>query len=300
MHYREQRYVQRKSKNLRVKESLEYLTVKCFPITKKEKNQKRKEKTKLTAPKQRKLNTKRSFEYHKMLVHCNFDTSDYVIHCTFDEKKRPETKERIEKEFTNYIKRINRRRKKLGLNNAKYVAVIEGLQGECNVHFHIIIDGELDREILEDLWGNRGIVNVDRLQLNEEGLTGLIKYMLKVKEDVSDEIFEKNKHKRGWRTSKGNLQKPKLKVNDNKFTKRKMRDLLMNSPSREEIERMYPGYTLTDFRITQNDEYGHIYMTIEMRRYVKNEKIKGTNLYKPISKRREREINERRKSKRSI
>ncbi|WP_338631324.1 rolling circle replication-associated protein [Clostridium baratii] len=300
--YREQRCIQRKTENLKLKESIEFLTTKVFPITAKERNQRRKEKNKLTAPKQRMLNTRRSFEWHKMLVHCNFDTTDTLIHCTFSEKNRPRTQKEINNEFKNYIKRINRRRKKLGLDNAKYIAVIEGLEGECNVHFHIIMDGDLDRETLETLWNGKGIVNANRLQMNEEGVTALIKYMMKLKKDknLDDEMFEKGKYKRAWRSSKGNLKKPKVEVNDCKFTRRKMMEFKKNHPSREEIERMYPGYILTDFQINQNDEYGQFYMVIEMRRYVKNEKIKGTNLYKPISKRKEREINERRKGKTSV
>lgn len=105
MLYREQKWVQRKTKNLRVKESLELLDVKIFAITERDKNQKRKMKNKVTAPSQKKLNTKRSIEWHKKLIHSNFDESDYVIHATFNNENRPNTKEKIEKEFKNYISR---------------------------------------------------------------------------------------------------------------------------------------------------------------------------------------------------
>ncbi|MGL4571834.1 MAG: rolling circle replication-associated protein [Clostridium sp.] len=281
MFYREQRWKQRKTKNLKSKESIEFLTVKTFPITVQEKNKSRKEKCKVTTPVQRKLNTRRSMEWHKMLVNTNFDNSDYVIHATFNDNKKPTTKEEIEREFKNYIARINRRRKKDGLGNARYVAVIEGLNNpEKRIHFHIIIDGDLDRDTLEDLWKKKGIINVDRLQLNEEGLTGLVEYITKEKLQ-DDEVYEEEKYRKAYRTSLG-LKKPKLEVNDCKFNKRKLREMLVSYPSRQEIEKMYPGYTLTRFDIKQNDEYGHIYVEIQMRRYVKNKKIKGTNLYKPI------------------
>lgn len=274
MFYREQRWRSRKTKNLKVKESLEFLDVRIFPITEKEKNRSRKEKSKVTAPKQQKLNNKRSIEWHKKIIHSNFDESDYVIHATFDNKNRPNDKIAIEKEFKNYIARINRRRKKLGLGNTKYVAVIEGIEDKRKkVHFHIIIDGELDRDTLEELWNKKGYINVDRLQMNEEGFTALVKYMAKEKET------EEMKYNKMWRSSVG-LKKPKLEVNDCKYNKRKMKNMLMKQPSRQELEAMYPGWTLTNYEIKYNEEYGNIYMDINMRRYCKNEKIPGTKLFK--------------------
>lgn len=260
MYYREKRWKQRKTKNVKVEESLELLDVRIFPITIKEKNQSRKQKTRETAPKQKSLNDKRSKEYFTRLVHCNFDQSDYVIHATFTDDKRPLSNDDIDKEFKNYIKRINRRRKKEGLENARYIAVTEGVKGSANVHFHIIIDGDLNRDILEDLWNGRGFVNVDRLQINEEGLTALIKYM--TKED-------KNNSKK-WRPSL-NLKKPKIEVNDSRFKKRKVLNMLNNHPSREELENLYPGYSLTYYKMNYNQEYGNVYIDIKLRKYVKNE-----------------------------
>lgn len=299
MAYREQRYPQRKTEDLKVAESLENLNAKIFFITQQEKNKSRKEKKiqaeKESSVKRSEINTRRALEHHIRKVNCNFDQSDYVIHATFNSEKRPLTRKEINNEFTNYIKRINGKRKRLGLKNAKYMAVIEGGEGtEKEVHFHIIIDGRLDRNILENLWGKRGFVNVDRLQPNEEGLTGLTKYMSKghfeelekgfkeeIKEDKKEEgKEEKSKRPKGtkrWRTSKGNLKTPVVKVNDSKFTKNKVRDMFINTPSREEIEKLYPGYTLTYYKAVHNEEYDQYYIDIHLRRYVKNVKIEVEN-----------------------
>ena len=46
--------------------------------------------------------------------------------------------------------------------------------------------------------------------------------------------------------------------------------MVTNQPTKEEIEKWYPGYILTKFEIKQNEQYGGVYMNIEMRRYVKN------------------------------
>lgn len=281
MYYREKKWKQRKKKNVKVKESLELLDIRIFPVSKSEKNKSRKSKKKETAPKQKSLNNKRSREYHVRLIHCNFDQSDYVIHTTFSNNERPIAKEEVEREFRNYILRINRRRKKEGLGNAKYIAVIEGGDGtKKKVHFHIIIDGQLNRDILEDLWG-KGYVNVDRLQLNEEGLNGLTKYMCKEK-NLDKE--EERKWDKSWRSSM-NLDKPKIEVNDNRFSKRKVKNMIFEQPSREELEKMYPGYTLTYYESKYNQEYGHIYIDIKMRRFVNNdEKKKDKKRYKKTGK----------------
>ena len=272
MLYRQKIWKQRKTKNVRVKESMEFIDIRILPITKKQKNMSRKDKKKESAPKQKKLNTKRSKEWHLRLIHCNFDNSDYVIHSTFSNKERPITKEEVEKEFKNYILRINRYRKKIGLENAKYIAVIEGGDGtKKNVHFHIIIDGDLGREILEDLWKGKGYINVDRLQMNEEGLVRLVNYMAKGLED--EEEIERTKEFKGvrtWRSSKGNLDRPDISVNDHAFSGRKVMNMVAKHPSKEEFEKMYPGYTLTNYNIVYNEEYCQAFIDIKMRRYIKN------------------------------
>lgn len=283
MAYREKRYIQRKTKELKVIESLETLHAKIFFITPQEKKQSRKAKKRETTIKRNETNTRRAMEYHIRKVNCNFDQSDYVIHATFNNEKRPLTRIEIDNMFGNYIKRINRKRKKLGLKKAKYMAVIEGGEGtDKEVHFHIIIDGEMDRNILEDLWGKRGFVNVDRLQLNEEGLTGLVKYMSKghfEEEAPIDKTNEDNRPKgtKRWRASRGNLEEPVIEVNDNRFSGRKVHEMLRNEPSREEIEKLYPGYTLTYYKATYNEEYCQVYIDIRLRRYVKNEKVEIKN-----------------------
>ncbi|MGL5087093.1 MAG: rolling circle replication-associated protein [Clostridium sp.] len=272
MLYRQKIWKQRKTKNVRVKESMEFIDIRISPITKEQKNMKRKDKKKESAPKQKKLNTKRSKEWHLRIIHCNFDNSDFVIHATFGNKERPITKEEVEKEFKNYILRINRYRKKLKLENAKYIAVIEGGDGtKKNVHFHIIIDGDLSREILEELWKEKGYINVDRLQMSEEGLIRLVNYMAKGLED--EEEIEKTKQFKGvrtWRSSKGNLDRPDISVNDNAFSGRKVMNMVAKHPSKEDFEKMYPGYILTDYTIVYNEEYCQAFIDIKMRRYIKN------------------------------
>ena len=305
--YREQRCIQRKTKYLRQKESMSIMRVNIFEATQKQRGEKRSKKTKYTAPKQRILNTERKREYFKALVHVNFDESDYIIHKTFD---KDITKEEADKEWTNALRRINRKRKKVGLGNARYILVSEGNPREGQrMHFHIIMDGDLHRDVIQDIWKEKGYINVDRLQFNDEGVTGLVKYVTKAlkkeQEEEKEELGydEDDGGTKAWRPSQG-LVKPKINVRDYRFTKKQVMDWIRVHPSEREIEELYPGWTCTYINKKYNEEYGKAYIQIELRKYEKNEKVdNGAQgpyelvdgvlvnriLYKPIKPKRKKE-----------
>lgn len=266
----------RKKKNVKVEQSLEILKSSSYFIyDDKQKSKSRKQKKKQAKKEQKDWNEKNAKEYFVDKAHCNFDTSDYVWHITFDEEHRPETLEDAERMFKNLIKKVNRWRKARGIVRAKYMAVIEyGESGK--IHWHILIDGEVHRDILETFW-DKGTSNVDRLQQDEEGIRKLCKYMLK-----------DPKGKKRYKPSRGNLVEPPAPtINDNKFSRREMIKMVTKQPTKEEIEAWYPGYILTKFDIKQDEVYGGVYMNIEMRRYVKNnikDIDKNTNRQKKSSR----------------
>lgn len=283
--YREQIVDQRKIVNLKRDTSLVFRTIDLFEPTPKQLREKRSKKNKFTEPKQKKLNTKRRVKYFKALVHCNFDQDDYIMHKTFNREITPDEADKL---WRNALERINRKRKKLGLGNARYILVMEGdRDSEKRVHFHIIIDGDLHRDILEEIWEKDGIINIDRLKFNEEGITGLLKYITKEKanEDLEDlEEDEEDGNSKAWRSSRG-LVKPKPQVRDCKITKKQVMEWIRNHPSEREIEQLYPGWICTLIQKSYCQEFDKAYMTIEMRRYEKNEKINETN-YIPKKKKR--------------
>ena len=269
MFYRQKTQKLRKRKNVKVKESLEILKVSVYPIfDDKEKAKSRKSKKRQSKIEQKNLNEKNAKEYFCRKAQCNFDTSDYVWHITFADEYRPKTEEESDKIFKNLIISVNRYRKKVGLERARYMAVIEhGEDGK--IHWHILIDGDVHRDILETFW-KKGTSNIDRLQQDEEGIRKLCRYMLK-----------DPKGKKRYKCSRGNLQEPPTPIiNDNKYTRRQMIKMVTNQPTKEEIESMYPGYILTNFNILENKDYGGIYMNITMRRYVKN----GNSIDKDVGK----------------
>lgn len=257
MLYRQKKYKQSK-KNTGLKEIIEYLEIKAYPIDLKQKNKSRKEKKKESAPKQKNLNDKRSREYLRRLINCNFDSSDLALYLTYREGEEPQNYEEAKRDVKNLIDRINYYRKKIGLKKLKWIAVIEGGYGTGKkIHHHLIVDGELGRDILESFW-KKGYTNSKRLQPNENGLGDLANY-----------ISKDPKGNKRWKSST-KLDKPEISVNDNKFSGRKMYNMLTNHPSREEFEKMYPGYTLTNYKIVLNEENCGVYMDISMRRTIKN------------------------------
>ncbi|WP_294186393.1 hypothetical protein [uncultured Clostridium sp.] len=262
MFYRAKIQKLRKRKNIKVKESLEILKASVYPIyDDKEKYKSRSRKKRESRKEQKDWNEKNAKEYFCIKAQCNFDTTDYVWHITFSDNNRPTTEEEANRCFRNLMIRVNRYRRKVGLDRARYMAVIE--HGESGkIHWHILIDGDIHRDILETFW-NEGTSNVDRLQQDEEGIKKLCKYMLK-----------DPKGKKRYKCSRGNLEEPPIpSINDNKYTRRQMIKMVTNQPTKEEIEKMYPGYILTNFSVVENKKYGGIYMNITMRRYVKNKNV---------------------------
>ena len=259
MFYRTKSQTLKKLIDVVAAESLEIKKISTYPMFDiREKYKSRKQKKKQSRKEQKDWNEKNAKEYFIAKAHCNFDTSDYVWHITLNDEHRPKTLEEAEKMFRNLIIKVNRWRKKRELPRARYMAVIEyGESGK--LHWHILIDGKLHRDILEEAW-KKGSSNVDRIKQNEEGFKDLCKYMLK-----------DPKGKKRYKPSRGNLVEPPTPtINDNKFSRREMIKMSTDWPTKEEIEKWYPGYTLTKFDIKVDKVYGTIYMNIEMRRIIKN------------------------------
>lgn len=118
-------------------------------------------------------NARKRFE---RLAEANFEPGkDYALTLTYAEA--PEDQAECERELRNYRARVDRARKKLGLPRARCIGVIEyGKKGR--LHHHLIIEGGLDRDVMERLW-TKGYANCDRLQRGPGGLAGLCKYLTK-------------------------------------------------------------------------------------------------------------------------
>jgi hypothetical protein len=144
----------------------------------------------------------------------------------------------------------------------KYIYTIEKGERNGRWHFHMITQGDIDRDELEKLWG-KGYAHTTRLDFDDEGMIGLAKY--KIKEPETEIASIKGKVHR-WSASK-NLKKPvTLPDRDGFISKETTKDIREGNISEREIERLYPGYTITSWDPWHNDINAGEYLTIRLRR----------------------------------
>ena len=245
----------------------EWLEVDIVPVT--NMPEAGKGKTKESSQAQKNLNDKRSKRRFVQIANANFGEDDLHISATYNEEHLPMTLKEAEKNVHNYLDRVKRRMKRVTGQDLKYMLVTEYTPDEededkaVRIHHHIIINGGLSRDDLELIWSTTrinwnkandreyrkkidyiGFVNCDRLQPNENGIEGLVNYI--------------NKRKKGckkWSTSM-NLEKPKEKKNDHKYSFRKLRELAKTPEDKEVWRKQYPGYEPTKIDFQYNDYTG--------------------------------------------
>ncbi len=203
---------------------------------------------------QKNLNDRHAKKKLFRLVHENFYTGDYW--CTFTFKDEPESLEVAEKLSKNFFRRINRARKKKGLENAKYVYIIEESE---RLHLHLVMDNGLSKKEVESKWG-LGFAHIQTLNYyKDENFIGICEYMVKERNN------ERLKGKKRWGSSKGNLVLPKPSKNRTKLSKKKVMDMVLNQDSiGERLEREYPNYNFKEVEIRYNDWNGLFYIYARM------------------------------------
>lgn len=236
----------------------------------------------VSTPTQAALNTKNAVRYLNQLCKTNFTNKDYHLTLTYDIP--PENLEEAEKEFKNYIRRVNHRRKTKGLQNVKYICVTE-ITNNGRIHHHVIIEGGLGRDETETIWSKErinwrlydkeaaegkseyadsikliGYANTKRLQFDNKGIEALAKYLSKEPQG-----------KRRWKQSK-NLIKPWYKTpSDGKYSRRKIEYMATLPPDCEEVkrywEKKYKGYILDEALPEYNAVVGQwsIYLKMHLR-----------------------------------
>lgn len=231
---------------------------------------KRAGKTKESEPKQKNLNDKNARRYFIQLCNFNFTSKDLHISLTYNEENLPATMEEAERKAVNYIRRIQYQRDKVGLPKIKYLLITsmqDGVDGTpARLHHHIIMNGGLPREMVEDMWTETrinwrryqtepayretlksiGYVNADRLQVNHNGLGALGSYLAR-----------QGGGKKRW-TSSQNLYRPYSLPNDGRFTARQIEQYAKKKMGREFWEKKYPGWTLLDERNGVRYEYSDV------------------------------------------
>ena len=219
----------------------------------------RSNKRKVSEPKQKNLNDKNARRYFTQTATLNYGSDPEALHVTttYNDKYLPATLEEAERKVRNFIRKVQYARKKAGLPPLKYmlvtVYVCDRQTGEpVRVHHHILMNGGLDRDMVENLWRERrrrgrkegdrtGYCNADRLQADENGIAALCSYLVR-----------QASGKKRW-TSSHNLERPTYCTADGKFSHRQVEKWARERPGREFWERKYPVWTLT------SEDYGTAY-----------------------------------------
>ncbi len=216
---------------------------------------KRRKRCNPTSEIQAKLNQRNAEKKITRLVHMNFTEDDIALHLTYRPDSLPENQESAQKDLYNFIRRVKRRYKKLGID-FKYISCTEYGESTGRVHHHLIASGGLDRDAIEKLWG-KGYANSKRLQFEDDGVSGLARYVIK----------DKNSYKR-WNQSK-NLIQPEPFVRDGAVTQREMSeiaDVIENKTAWEYFSELYPDFELTDAGLSHNEVNKGLYIHFDMRR----------------------------------
>ena len=159
--------------------------------------------------------------------------------------------------MVNFIRKLNYRRKKNGLKNAKYIFITEySEEKKIRVHHHLIIDGDVEYSIkeLNKIWdkGNRN--EIRQLDPDENGLTGLAKYLAK-----------DPKGKKRWRSSK-NLKKPVERKSYTRFKNRDVEKIVNNFGYAQIIAtKKYRNKEYISHEVKYNTENGRYYIYVRMR-----------------------------------
>lgn len=147
---------------------------------------------------------------HKLrqLVNANCDSiSSKFVTLTYAENFQDLTI--AKNDFKNFVKRWNYQRKKDGLQNLKYVYVVE-FQERGAIHFHVIFFNLnfIHWKVIEKLWGN-GFIKINNIKNCDNVGAYVVKYMQKNSND--GRLNNRDLYGR----SKGNLDSP-LEINNPK------------------------------------------------------------------------------------
>ena len=225
----------------------------------------RRQKSQITREAQQRANDERSRLHLIQLVETNFTEKDVAL--GLDYAGKAPTPERVDKDIRNFIARVKRARERSGLPELKYIYAIggdempsAGYSGK-RPHVHMIMNGGIDRDELEKLWG-KGHANADRLQPRDEGLGGIAVYFTKQKQDRPEK-----KGVRKWRGSR-NLKQPIRRSRDARMQNSRIKRIAYDfrNEAKGIMEKLYPGYVLQDCQVRYSDVIDGVYIRCVLRR----------------------------------
>ena len=243
------------TKSVNIKSGTTLLESQVYPSFDNKADMPKTKKKRETSPSQSNLNDKNARRYLIRLANINFGKGDIWATFGWDNGHKPQDMEQAKKDVVNFIRRINRRRKKAGLENIKYIYII-AIDEHVRPHFHILMTGDgVDRDELEELWGKCSRPNTRRIKPDDDFLiTGLATYI------------SNNPHgTKRWCPSK-NLQKPEEpKRSYSKFKRAKVEKMAFDYETlKAEMEKAYPGFKFLDAEVRYNGINAAFYIYARM------------------------------------
>ena len=243
------------TKSVNIKSGTTLLESQVYPSFDNKADMPKTKKKRETSPSQSNLNDKNARRYLIRLANINFGKGDIWATFGWDNGHKPQDMEQAKKDVVNFIRRVNRRRKKAGLENIKYIYII-AIDEHVRPHFHILMTGDgVDRDELEELWGKCSRPNTRRIKPDDDFLiTGLATYI------------SNNPHgTKRWCPSK-NLQKPEEpKRSYSKFKRAKVEKMAFDYETlKAEMEKAYPGFKFLDAEVRYNGINAAFYIYARM------------------------------------
>ena len=206
---------------------------------------------------QKRLNLKNATKNLIRLVNTNFTDKDIWGTFTYETKKLPNTIEDAQKEMSKFIRRLKYYASRHNFPDLKYAYVTEfeddEEKGKKRVHHHIVINFP-DRDVAEKLWRNGARTQTRRLQADDSGYEGMVRYIMKDPKGTKRFVTSKN------------LEKPQVSIADCKFTRRKVNKIMNDELSVGTVfETMYyDKYKLVDYYKRTSEYVSGAYIYVKM------------------------------------
>lgn len=246
-----------------------YAEVDIFEVTPAQHKASRRAKRSLaTSLAMQKYNNNISRRYFCQLANANFGRKDWALTLSYNNPHLPaaEDEKRVDRDWTNYMRRVNRWCDKHEIRRPKWMEVPEYMDTDTGGkvtgrhHHHAIVEGCVPREVLEALWCDKdgdsiGLVRCEHIDLDHHSMEQLTNYM-----------SQSRRHCRKWRQCRG-LELPKRPApNDSRWSKKRFREAQsLYIDDAAWWERQYPGYTPNSIEIHITGS-GTVHMIAKLRR----------------------------------
>lgn len=229
----------------------------------------RNRKEKLTCPAKKTMNDKRSRLYFDLLVKGNFCENDYFISLTYSDPHLPADEKEAEEKIKKYTRDLRREAKKLGIQNLKYIYITEAGGVKGRIHHHMLLDGNLPRDLVEGLWSKQikpfrperemlGWCNAKRIQITgPDYLTRISRYLTKDPQG-----------RKRWKQSTGLILPGTTKADNICSIKQfEQMSLFGNTIELEKfVHKHHRGFVITESATELNEVTGQWYIRLQLMR----------------------------------